>query len=67
MLGVRGITKQMVASCLLQPTMRTEAKKDKHAFLKDFGPKYLKVIVADEKDNMVVVTLYWVAKRRVKQ
>lgn len=66
MLAVRGITKPMVSSCLMQPTRRVAARNDKQAYLIDFGTRYLKVIVADEKHSFVVVTLYWVAKYRVK-
>ena len=66
MLSVRGINKDMVTSCLMHPTKIVDAKDGKRVYLKDFGVNYLKVIVSDEKDAFVVITLYWFAKHRVK-
>ena len=67
MLSVRKINKALVASCLTQPTRVTDVRESKYAYLKDFGANNLKVIVSDEKDAFVVITLYWVAKHQVKQ
>lgn len=66
MLSVRGIHKDMISSCLIHPTKIVDAKDGKRAYLKDLGVNYLKVIISDERDASVVVTLYWLAKHRVK-
>ncbi len=67
MLSVRGIHKDMITSCLMHPTKIADAKDGKRAYLRDLGVNYLKVIVSDEKDAFVVITLYWVAKQRVNR
>lgn len=67
MLSMRSINKEMVVSCLTQPTQVVHARENKRAYLKDFGTNYLKAIVAEEKDAFVVITLYWFAKHRMKQ
>lgn len=67
MLLVRRINKIMVVSCLTQPTRVVQAKKDTSAYLKEFDAQCLKVIAAEEKDALVVITVYWIAKSRAKQ
>ena len=50
----------------MHPTKIVDVKDGKRVYLKDFGVNYLKVIVSNEKDAFVVITLYWFAKHRVK-
>lgn len=67
MLSVRNINKKMVESCLLQPTRVVQARENTRAYLKVFGVNNLKVIAAEEQSAIVVVTVYWFAKNRIKQ
>ncbi len=67
MLTARSINREMVMSCLTQPTQVVHARENKRAYLKDFDNNYLKAIVAEEKDAFIVVTAYWFAKNRIKQ
>lgn len=43
-----------------------KTREDKKIYLKDFGNNYLKLIVSEEDEDRVIVTLYWLAKRRIK-
>ena len=67
MLAVRGIDKKLVESCLLQPFKIVPARENNRAYLKDFNTNSLKVIVAEEQEALVVITVYWFAKNRAKQ
>ena len=67
MLSVRHIDRSKVKSALTQPSRRIKAKEGKVAYFKDFGVNYLKVVVSEENDALVVVTLYWVAKHRINR
>ena len=42
-------------------------KEGKKIYLKDFGKNYLKLVVSEELKDKVVITLHWLAKRRVKK
>jgi hypothetical protein len=66
MLVLRNIQMIKVEECINNPDHILPGKFGKKAYLKDFGTNYLKLIVAEEKDRKVVVTLYWLAKKRVK-
>lgn len=67
MLSVRNISKEMVESCLLQPTRVMQARENTRAYLKAFGVNNLKVIATEEQGTVIVVTVYWFAKNRIKQ
>ena len=38
----------------------------KKAYLKNYGENYLKVIVADEYNDLFVITAYWISKARIE-
>ncbi len=63
----RKITKDKVKKCLESPDIRTAGTNGKTIFLKDFGKIFLKVIASEEGKNMVVITEYWIDKKRVKR
>ncbi len=67
MLVVRHVDRDKIKLTLTQPSRRFKVREGKVAFLKDFGINYLKVIVSEEDGALVVVTLYWVAKRRINR
>lgn len=66
MLVFRGITKAKVKKCIKNPDKILTVKEGKKAYLRNFGKNYLKVIVFEERDYFVVITLYWLEKARVK-
>jgi hypothetical protein len=67
MLTARGIDRKMVESCLVRPSKIIPAREHTLAYLKVFNANSIKVIVADEKESLVVITVYWIAKDRVNQ
>ena len=67
MLVFRKIGKDKVESCIKNPDDVSAAKEGKEAYLKNFGKNYLKIIVSKEGPSLVVITLHWLAKRRVKK
>ena len=36
-------------------------------YLKDFGKNYLKLIISEEGEQLVIVTLYWLAKKQAEK
>ena len=66
MLKFRNIAKSLVDKCIRNPDQIISAREGKKIYLKDFGNKYLKTIAAGEEKHMVIVTVYWLAKRRLK-
>lgn len=63
MLVFRSISKDLVDKCLKYPDKIVPAKLEKLTYLKDYGKNYLKVIVAKEKNQVIVITVYWLAKK----
>lgn len=66
MLKFRNIERSLVNECIDKPDQILPARDGKKIYLKDFGTNYLKVIVDEEENYIVVVTLYWLAKKRIK-
>lgn len=67
MLSHRSITKRQVEQCIQNPDKITPEKEGTHAYLKDFGKDYLRLIVSKQQDNFIIVTLHWPAKKRVRE
>lgn len=65
-LSLRKITKRLVKQCIEKPDKVSAARENKEMFLKDFGKNYLKVIISQENNTYVVITVYWLAKKRIK-
>lgn len=63
----RRITKDKVRKCLQAPDIETPGNKGKTIFLKDLGKNFLKVIAVKEKRGWIIITEYWIDKRRVKK
>lgn len=66
MLIFRKISKELVQECLKSPDETLSAREGKKIYLKDLGRNYLKLVVAQEKDYIIVITAHWLAKKRVK-
>jgi len=67
MLVLRKIKKQFIEKTVKNPYEKLTSKKDKKVYLKYFGRNYLKVVVSEEKDSIIVITEHWIAKKRAKK
>ncbi len=63
MIVLRRLNKKLIEQCIRHPAEIIPAKENKYAYVKDLGKNYLKVIIADEKQALIVVTAYWFAKK----
>lgn len=63
---LRNIDKKLVDTCIFNPDKILPGNNNKKIYLKDMGINYLKVIVAQEVNNFVIITAYWFAKTRLK-
>lgn len=66
-LAERQIEKKLVESCVENPDFIFPEEEGKKAYLKVMGKNYLKVIVAENENELIVVTVYWFAKTRLKR
>lgn len=66
MLIFRKIQKKQVTECIGNPDAIFSTRENKKIYLKDFGNNFLKLIVAEEGEDRIIVTLHWLAKKRVK-
>lgn len=66
MLIFRRISKSLADQCALDPDQTLPTRQGKKIYLKDFGKNYLKLVVAQEGNILVIITLHWLAKRRIK-
>jgi len=64
MLILRNIKKEYVKSTLTNPDQIRKGKLGKKIYLKDLGKNYLKVIVSVENNNHIVITQYWLDRKR---
>lgn len=67
MLVKRGIEKNLVEKTIKEPDFKLAGKEGKKIYLKDLGNNYLKVILAEETKELVVITFYWLAKKEFKK
>ena len=66
MLKQRQIKQILAKNCAYSPDYILPGQENKKIYLKDFGNNFLKLIVAEEGDDKIIITLYWLAKKRVK-
>lgn len=64
---LRQLPEKMLINTVRKPDMILPAKEGKHAYLKNFENNYLKIIISEENERLVIITAYWIAKERVKQ
>lgn len=67
MLLHRDIEKNLVEETIKNPDKVVSEREGTKAYLKDFGKDYLRVVVAKQNENFTIVTLHWVAKKRVRE
>ncbi len=67
MLILRGIKQEMANETVNSPDEISSSRNDKKIYLKDFGRNYLMLVVSEELDDKIIVTLHWLAKKRVKK
>lgn len=67
MLVFRNVTKRLVDQCVKSPNIIKSARENKLVYLKDCGVNYLKIVVSKEENRLIIITLHWLAKQRVKQ
>lgn len=53
--------------CARHPDFIFPVGDNKKAYLKDMGKNYLKVIIVEEGENLVVLTAHWFAKIRFRR
>lgn len=67
MLVLRRIKKEMADETANNPDRTLPVEKGLKSYLKDFGKNYLMLVVAEEGEDKIVVTLHWLDKKRVKE
>lgn len=67
MLALRNIKKKQVEETIKTTDNRTEGYENKIVLYKNFGNNYLKVVIAKEGNEVVVITNHWIAKKRIKK
>ena len=67
MLVFRNIKESFVEQTVNDPDNQQDSEEGKIVLFKNFGKNYLKVVVANDKGKIIVVTEHWIAKRRLKK
>ena len=67
MLVLRGIRQKMADETVNSPDEISSSRDGKKIYLKDFGKNYLKLVVSEGLTDKIVITLHWLAKKRVKK
>lgn len=67
MLKLRGIKQTLIKQCACSPDYILPTRENRKIYLKDLGTNFLKLILAEEGNDKIIITAYWIAKRRVKQ
>lgn len=67
MLLHRGIKQELADQCANNPDRVIPGEDDKKIYLKDFGRNFLKLVVLEEVENKIVITVHWLVKKRVKE
>lgn len=66
MLKLRNISKDLSDECVESPDKTLPGKEEKKIHLKDCGKNFLKLVVAHESPDKIVVTVHWLEKKRLK-
>lgn len=67
MLALRGIKLELADQCANDPDQILTTVEGYKIYLKDFGINYLKLVVSEERENKIIITVHWLDKRRVKK
>ena len=63
----RGISQELVEQTILDPDVTLPGRENKTICLKSLGNNYLKVVIVQEFERIIVITLHWVENKRVKR
>lgn len=66
MLIHRRIKKEFADECAADPDQIFPAEDEKKIYLKDFGVNFLKLVVSEEGIDKIIITVHWLAKRRLR-
>lgn len=61
MLVLRRIKQEMVDETVNNPDETSPSREGKKIYLKDFGKNYLMLVVSEEMDDKIIITLHWLA------
>lgn len=67
MLKHRQIKQALVKKCISDPDYILPTKESRKIYLKDFGINFLKLVLVEEGDDKIIITVFWIAKRRIRQ
>ena len=67
MLILRGVSQDMVDKTVNNPDKIVPTREGKKIYLKNFGKNYLMLVISEEFDDQIVVTLHWLAKKRAER
>lgn len=67
MLELRGVDKKLSNETVRNPDVVSSSRDNTKIYLKDFGKNYLMLVIAEIGDDQIVVTLHWLARKRVKR
>lgn len=67
MLVLRRIKKEQVEATIKNPDDRLKGRDGRSILYKNFDILYLKVVIVKEKDEVIVITNHWIAKKRIKK
>ena len=67
MLAFRGIKREQVEATIKDPDDKSIGRDGKSVFYKNFGKNYLKVVIARELGEVIIITNHWIAKKRIKK
>jgi hypothetical protein len=66
MLVFRKLNKRLIRKCIKNPSRILPARAGRKIYLKDLGKNFLKLVVSEEGSNLVIITAYWLEKKRAK-
>lgn len=67
MLSHRSIKHELADECVNSPDKILPGNNGKKIYLKDFGKNFLKLVVSEERKNKIIITVHWLAKKRVRE
>lgn len=67
MLTFRRIKRVQVEETIKNPEDKATGESGKDVMYKNFGKNYLKVVISKEKGDVFVITVHWIAKKRIKK
>lgn len=67
MLALRGIDQKLSDSTVNNPDKIIPTRDGNKIYLKNLGKNYLMLVVAEEMDDRIVVTVHWLDKKRAEK